>query len=351
MVYYTLFWFFWNLREQMATTTLLVLAVIFLTLVYDMTNGWNDAANSIATVVSTKVLRPYQAVAMGATLDFIGALVSSEVARTVGKDIAAPHTLTVVTFLAAVIIAPIWITLCTYQGLPISCSHSLLGGLVGAVLATSGVKGLKIEGIKKIAFGVFISPILGFILGFIVVAIIYWFFKRLSLAKVNKIFGKLQLVSAAAMAFSHGTGDAQKGMGIITGTLLTAGWISLDAEGQMHIPLWVRILCALTIAMGTAVGGWRVVKTLGSKLAHLKPYQGFAAETAASITILMNTLSGVPLSTTHSITGAVMGVGSSQGIRIVKWGIGGKIVFAWFVTFPVCIGGGYLIYKLLDIIF
>lgn len=335
----------------MATTTFLVLTVIFLTLIYDLTNGWNDAANSIATVVSTKVLRPYQAVAMGAILNFIGALVSSEVARTVGKDIAVPNTLTVTTFLSSVIIAPIWITFCTYEGLPISCSHSLLGGLIGAVLATSGVKGLKIAGIKKIIFGVFISPILGFILGFIIIVIVFWLFKGFSLSQVNKLFGKLQVVSAVAMAFSHGTGDAQKGMGIITGTLLTAGWISLDSQGQMHIPFWVRILCALTIALGTAIGGWRVIKTLGSKLAHLRPYQGFAAETAASITILLNTLFGIPLSTTHSITGAVMGVGTSQGIKIVRWGIGGKIVFAWFVTFPVCIGGGYIIYKFLNLVF
>ncbi len=335
----------------MTASFFLIIAVIGLTLVYEIGNGWNDSANAIATVVSTKVLKPIPAVIFGAVLNFVGALVSSEVAKTVGKDIAAPHTLTVLTFLAAVIVAPIWITLCTYEGLPISCSHSLLGGLVGAVLATSGYKALKMEGIKKIVFGVFISPVLGFVLGFALIVLVFWFFRGFSLSKVNKIFGKLQLVSAAAMAFSHGTGDAQKGMGIITGTLLTAGWISLDSQGKMYIPLWVRILCALTIAVGTAIGGWRVVKTLGARLAHLKPYQGFAAETGASITILLNTLYGVPLSTTHSITGAIMGVGSSQGIKIVKWGIGSKIVFAWFVTFPVCIGGGYIVFKFLDLIF
>lgn len=343
MLYLFLFW-----KEAMVTqSTYLVVAVIILTIFYDTTNGWNDAANSIATVVSTKVLRPYQAVIMGAIFDFIGAMASSEVARTVGKDIALPHTLNVSTFLAAVIIAPIWITICTSYGMPISCSHSLLGGLIGAVLATSGVSGLKMTGIKKIVFGVFVSPICGFILGYLIVLFIYFSFRKSSLTKVNKIFGKLQLFSAVAMAFSHGTGDAQKGMGIITGALLTAGWISLDPSGQMNIPLWVRILCAFTMALGTAVGGWRVIKTLGSKLAHLKPYQGFAAETAASITILMNTLSGVPLSTTHSITGSIVGVGSAQGIKMVKWGIGGKIIFAWFVTFPFCICGGFLTYKLI----
>lgn len=333
----------------MEGSVIFIYLVVFLTLIYEISNGWNDSANAIATVVSTKVLRPIPAVIFGSVLNFVGALFSSEVAKTVGKDIASPECLNTMTFLSAVIIAPIWIALCTYEGLPISCSHSLLGGLIGAAIATQGLKSLKMEGIKKIAFGVFISPILGFILGLGIIYLIFILFKKYSLSRVNKIFGKLQLLSAGLMAFSHGTGDAQKGMGIITGTLLSAGLISLKDGSKMVIPLWVRLMCAMTIAIGTLIGGWRVIRTLGSRLAHLRPYEGFAAETGASITILLNTLYGIPLSTTHSITGAIMGVGSSMGIKVVKWGVGRKIVFAWFVTFPVCIVGGYLIYKLFQV--
>lgn len=326
----------------------LIVAVIVLAIVYDLTNGWNDSANAIATVVSTKVLTPWKAVMLGATLNFLGALYSSEVARTVGREIAQPHILTMGTFLAAVVVAPIWITLCTYHGLPISCSHSLLGALVGSVLATAGWGGLHADGIRKIVFGVFVSPVFGFLLGGAVMVGILWSFRRTPPAKVERWFGKLQLISASLMAFSHGTGDAQKAMGIITGALLAGGFIGLGADGKMHIPLWVRLICAAAMSIGTIVGGWRVIKTLGARLANLKPSQGFAAETGAALTILANTLTGVPISTTHSITGAIMGVGTTRGIKIVKWGVGAKIVFAWVVTFPVCIGGGALVYRLLQ---
>ena len=325
----------------------LILAVILLALVYDVTNGWNDSANAIATVVSTRVLTPWKALMMGAALNFLGALFSSEVARTVGREIAKPEVLTMGTFLAAVIVAPIWITLCTWYGLPISCSHSLMGALIGSVLATAGVEGLHAAGIRKIVFGIFTSPVLGFLLGGALMVAIYWIFRHSAPGKVDRWFGKLQLVSASLMAFSHGTGDAQKAMGIITGALLTGGFIGLGGDGKMHIPMWVRLLCASAMAVGTVVGGWRVIRTLGGRLARLRPYHGFAAETAAALTILANTLTGVPISTTHSITGAIMGVGATRGIRLVKWGVGGKIVFAWLVTFPVCIGGGALAFEIL----
>lgn len=327
------------------TLTLLVLVIIG-ALLFDMSNGWNDSANAVATVVSTRVMRPATAVMFGAVLNFTGALFSSAVAETVGKNIADPHSLTMSTFLAAVVIAPIWVTVCTLRGLPISCSHSLMGGLIGAVLATTGKVGLKKEGIQKILFGVFTSPVAGFILGFVLVVLIAWIFRRMKPTTASKLFGKLQVFSACAMAFSHGTGDAQKAMGIITAAMISAGVLSLSSEGKMQIPLWVRLACAGAMAVGTAWGGWKVMKTLGMKLAHMKTYQGFAAETAASTTILVNTLTGVPISTTHSITGAIMGVGAAHGIRTVKWGIGGKILFAWIVTFPVCILGGAAFYIL-----
>jgi PiT family inorganic phosphate transporter len=324
----------------------LTILVIVFAIFYDIANGWNDSANAIATVVSTRVMRPRTAIIFGAVLNFAGAMFSSEVANTVGKDIADPTLLGPATFLAAVVISPIWIAYCTWRGLPISCSHSLMGGLVGAVIATTGVEGLKSDGIQKIVFGIFTSPIIGFFLGLIIIVIIYNIFRNWRPSTITKVFGRLQLLSAGAMAFSHGTGDAQKAMGIITGSMISAKLLELGADGKMCIPLWVRLVCAGAIALGTAWGGWRVMKTLGSRLANLKPVHGFAAETAASITILANTLTGVPISTTHSITGAIVGVGAAKGLRSIKWAVGGKIVFAWLVTFPICIGGGALIFEI-----
>jgi PiT family inorganic phosphate transporter len=329
--------------------TLVIVLTILFALLYDLTNGWNDAANSIATVVGTRVLSPWKALAMGAAFNFAGALFSSEVARTVGHGLADARCLTPVTFLAAAMVAPVWITLCTLRGLPISCSHSLLGGLIGAILASGGYQALNLRGITKIIGGIFTSPIIGFFLAGFIMVIVAWTFRRVRAKTASAVFGKLQLVSAAAMAFSHGTGDAQKAMGIISGALLAAGLNPLDTDGRLVIPFWVRILCAATIAVGTAVGGWAVIRTLGTRLAHLRPCQGFAAETAGAVTILVNTLTGVPISTTHSITGAIMGVGATQGVKTVRWSMGKKIVYAWIFTFPVCIFGGALICWLLSL--
>jgi PiT family inorganic phosphate transporter len=325
----------------------LILTVVF-ALVFDLTNGWNDAANAVATVISTRVLSPARAIAFGAILNFVGALFSSEVARTVGHNIAEPEFLTGATFLAAVMTAPIWITWCSRRGLPNSCSHALLGALIGSVIASSGgLIGLKTDGIHKIFFGVLICPIAGFVLGHIIVRIASWIARNARPSTASSVFGRLQLVSAGAMAFAHGTGDAQKAMGIISGALMAAGVTHATEGHDFVIPFWVRIACASAMALGTSLGGWRVMKTLGSRLAHLRTYQGFSAETAAATTILMNTLGGIPISTTHSITGAIMGVGAAQGVRAVKWGVGRKIVFAWIVTFPICIVAGGLMYLML----
>jgi PiT family inorganic phosphate transporter len=327
-------------------TFVIVLTIVF-ALLYDLTNGWNDAANSLATVVGTRVLSPWKALAMGAALNFAGALFSSEVARTVGHGLADATALTPTTFLAAAMVAPVWITLCTLRGLPISCSHSLLGGLIGAVLASGGSRALNMRGITKVIGGILTSPVVGFLLAGILVVIVARACRRVRPKTASAVFGKLQLLSAGAMAFSHGTGDAQKAMGIISGALLAAGLNPLDADGRLVIPFWVRLLCAATIAAGTAIGGWAVIRTLGTGLAHLRPWQGFAAETAGAVTILVNTLTGVPISTTHSITGAIMGVGAMQGVKTVRWSMGKKIVYAWIFTFPVCIFGGALICWLL----
>jgi len=331
-------------------TLTLVLIIIF-ALIYDLSNGWNDAAGAIATVISTRVLSPLKAIIFCSVLNFCGALFSSEVARTVGSEIASPEQLTLSTFLAAVMVAPLWINLCARRGLPTSCSHALLGALIGSVIASAGVDALKAHGIQKILFGVMICPPAGFILGNGLARLIRWVFKDINPKTGLAIFGKLQLLSAGAMAFAHGTGDAQKSMGIISGALmvkmLNESAHTASSTAQFHIPFWVRIACAITIAVGTSVGGWKIIRTLGSRLVHLRTYQGFAAETAAATTIMANTLVGIPISTTHAITGAILGVGAAQGAKMVRWGVGKKIVYAWIITFPVCIVGGAVIHKLL----
>jgi PiT family inorganic phosphate transporter len=329
--------------------TTLILTIVF-AFAFDLANGWNDSANAVATVVSTRVLSPAKAVVFGAVLNFIGALFSSAVARTVGHDIASAEVLKSgggSIFLAAVMTAPFWITWCSRRGLPNSCSHALLGALIGSVLASSGIVGLKGDGIRKILFGVMICPVAGFVAGNVMARVVTWLSRSARPATATSIFGRLQLVSAGAMAFAHGTGDAQKAMGIISGALLAAGVTHPTAGHDFYIPFWVRILCAIAMAAGTSLGGWHVMRTLGSRLVHLRTYQGFSAETAAATTILINTLGGVPISTTHSITGAIMGVGAANGIKAVRWGVGKKIVFAWIVTFPICIVAGALVNTLL----
>jgi PiT family inorganic phosphate transporter len=298
-------------------------------------------------VISTRVLRPWHAVIFGAVLNFVGALFFYKIAETVGSKVIDPNVAGPITFLAAVMVAPIWATICTLMGLPISCSHSLFGGLIGAVLVSKGVGGLQGEGITKILIGVFLAPVVGLALGYAIMLAVAWTFRRMHAGTASGLFGKLQIFSAGAMAFAHGTGDTQNPMGIIVGALIAGKFMEHAAGTPMHIPLWVRLSCAACMGFGTAVGGWSVIRTLGTGLADLKPYQGFCAETAAATTILCNTLGGVPISTTHSITGAIMGVGTAKGIRAVKWAVGGKILCAWVFTFPACIAGGALLYLLL----
>lgn len=322
---------------------LLVILITAFAILFDLANGWNDAANAIATVIGTRVMSPLVAVGFGAALNFLGAFYSDAVAKTVGADIVDKATLTSqigpLIFMSAVAASPVWITWCTLKGLPISCSHSLMGALVGAALAAGGADGVQGAGIRKIVTGVFTSPIIGFLLGGVLVVLISWVFKNARPAWIKSVFGKLQIVSAGAMAFSHGTGDAQKAMGVVTGALIAAGWQSADPK-EFHIEMWVRVTCATAMGVGTFVGGWAVIRTLGTRLGAMKPHQGFAAETAASTTILVNTLTGVPISTTHSITGAIMGVTAAHGVKMVRWEVGKKIIFAWICTFPACIALG-----------
>jgi PiT family inorganic phosphate transporter len=314
--------------------------VVLGAVLFDLANGWNDASNAIATAVCTRVLKPVTAVLFGAALNFAGALVTGAVAKTVGREIADPKLLSSWTYVAALVTAPAWITLCTWRGLPVSCSHSLMGSLVGAVIATAGASSLKGAGVRKIVIGVFTSPVIGFLLGLLVVVAVCWICRRWKPATVNSTFGKLQILSAGYMAFSHGTGDAQKAMGIITGALIAG------TDRPFEIPFWVRIICAVAMGVGSFVGGWSVIRTLGSRLSHLESYQGFAAELGAATTIVVCTSQGIPLSTTHAITGSITGVGAARGMRRVRWDVGRKILYAWLLTFPACIAGAFLLVML-----
>lgn len=328
---------------------LIVILVATFALLFDLANGWNDAANAIATVVGTRSMTPWSAVVYGALLNFAGAFYSDKVAKTVGADIVDKATLESgigpLIFMAAVAAAPVWITICTFRGLPISCSHSLLGALVGAAIASGGSSAVKGDGIAKIVRGVLTSPLIGFAFGFLLILLISWTFRRARPSIMNPLFKKLQILSAGAMAFSHGTGDAQKAMGIITGAMIGTGYHTSFDDG---IPVWVRVSCATAMGVGTMAGGWAVMRTLGTRLTHLRPYQGFAAEAGGAATILLSTLKGIPISTTHSITGSIMGVGAAHGARAVRWGIGKKILFAWIFTFPVCLAGGALFFWLFE---
>ncbi len=325
--------------------TIVILAVIA-GIIFDVTNGWNDSANAIATVVSTRVLTPVQALAMSAVLNFIGALVSTKVALTMGAGVVSLPTnlISVITVLAAMIASAAWVTWCTRIGLPISCSHALVGGLVGATIVAAGWGAVKWGGVAKILAALLISPFLGFVLGYVLVFLGTWLahYMEATPRQGRRAFGFLQLFSSCFMAFEHGKNDAQKVMGVLALALFAGGFLKdasgrpLGDIGQLYIPLWVKLACAGAIAFGTAVGGWRVIRTIGSKLVKITTLEGCAAETGAGAVLEIAASLGVPVSTTHTITGGIVGVGSAKGVRAVKWGIGAKILWAWIFTLPVC---------------
>lgn len=327
----------------MDPTTLVILAVVA-GLIFDLTNGWNDSANAIATVVSTRVLTPLQALLMSATLNVIGALVSVKVAKMMGSGIVdLPVDLSSVSIvLSAMIGAAGWVTWCTLLGLPISCSHSLIGGLVGATVAIQGGDAVHWSGFNKILLALFISPAVGFVCAYVLLVISVWIARGATPRGGKKVFGVLQICSSCFMAFEHGKNDAQKVMGVIALALFTGGFLK-DSGGAvitdpkaLYIPLWVKVACAAAMGVGTAVGGWRVIHTIGSKLAKISTTEGFAAETGAGMVLEVAASLGVPVSTTHTITGGILGVGSAKGARAVKWGIGAKIFYAWVFTLPMC---------------
>jgi PiT family inorganic phosphate transporter len=302
----------------------------------DYINGFHDTANSIATVVSTGVLPAKYALVMSAVLNFSGALAGTSVATTIAKGLADSQHVVPAVIAAALMAAITWDLLTWWFGIPSSTSHTLLGGLTGAVVAHAGFGALHRQKLEEIAAFIIISPAMGFIVGMTLILAILWIVRHFSGHKVNVVFRKAQLVSAAAMSFTHGQNDAQKAMGIICLALIAYKFhLPMDAKAKVIIPLWIKIGSATMMALGTASGGWKIIKTMGSKIVKLRPIHGFAAETAAAAVLFTTAHFGIPVSTTHSITGAIMGVGATTNASAVRWGVAGNIVVAWILTIPV----------------
>jgi inorganic phosphate transporter, PiT family len=315
--------------------TLLIL-IILLAVIFDYINGFHDAANAITTIVSTKVLPPRVAVIYGATLNFVGALLGTQVAATIGKGIVDPHTVTFQVLLFALLGGILWNLITWYLGVPTSSSHALIGSLCGATVFSAGTNNIR-TGLQhvqwhgllnKVIFPMFSSPLLGFLLGYCFIVVIIWLIHRFALPLINRCSAKAQLFSAGFMALSHGSNDAQKSMGII------ALAVSTFYKVPFKVELWIIVLCALAMGAGTLSGGWKIIRTLGSKMLKLQPIQGFAADTTAGTVILTASHFGIPVSTTHVISSAIMGVGASKRLSAVKWGIVGNILWAWLLTFP-----------------
>lgn len=308
--------------------------LVGLALAFDFMNGFHDAANSIATVVSTRVLKPYQAVIWAAFFNFLAiAIFELKVAATVGKNIVSPDFVDHYLIFGALIGALTWNIVTWYYGIPSSSSHALIGGMIGAALAKAGTAPLLSAGIIKTAAFIVVSPLLGFTLGSLIMLGVAWMFFRTPPARLDRGFRRMQLVSSALYSLGHGSNDAQKTMGIIWLLLIAGGVTTKD-----HLPAWVVVSCFLAIGMGTMFGGWRIVKTMGQRITKLKPVGGFAAETGGAMTLGLATWFGIPVSTTHTITGAIVGVGAAHRSSAVRWGVAGNIVVAWVVTIPASAG-------------
>jgi inorganic phosphate transporter, PiT family len=307
-----------------------ILFVVFVALAFDFINGFHDAANSIATVVGTRVLTPKVAVAWAAFFNFVAAFsLETRVAKTIGKDIVNPAVVDPLLILAALIGAIVWNLLTWWLSLPSSSSHALIGGFAGAALVKAGPGVLVAKGLVKTVVFIVLSPVLGFVLGFLFFLAVTWMFRRARPEPLDKAFRKVQLVSAAAFSFGHGMNDAQKTMGIIAALLFSTGYLK-----TMDIPFWIVLICHAAIGLGTLSGGWRIVRTMGMRITQLKPVGGSCAEFAGAVTLIGASLGGIPVSTTHTITGAIMGVGSVRRFSAVRWGIARTIVIAWILTIP-----------------
>src|SRR5688572_8348110 len=322
---------------------LAVAALILIALIFDYINGFHDAANSIATVVSTRVLSPGKAVIWAAFFNFIAAFTfGTAVARTVGSGMIDINVVTFAVVLGGLAGAIIWDLVTWYFGLPTSSSHALIGGYAGAAVAKAGFSAIIPSGWTKTILFIFLSPLLGMTLGFGLMLAILWLFRWTPPSRVDRTFRRLQLVSAAFFSLNHGANDAQKTMGIITGVLFAAGYIQ-----TFDVPFWVILSAHAAIGLGTLAGGWRIIHTMGSKITKLQPVGGFAAETGAAISVLIATQTGVPVSTTHAITGAIVGVGATRRLSAVRWGVAGQIVWAWVLTIPAAFVIGSAAYYLL----
>jgi len=313
-----------------------------LILAAEFVNGWTDAPNAIATVVSTRVLSPPLALLMASVLNAIGAFSGTAVAATIGQGIIQPEAVDLQTVGAAMVAIVVWSTAAWYFGLPTSESHALVSGLAGAGLAVAGPSVLLWEGWSKVLVGILFSTFLGFAGGLTLMVTIYRFLSQKSPAPMRKLFGRLQILSAALMAFGHGSNDGQKFIGVFTLALVLGGVLP-----EFGVPYWVILICALVMGMGTAVGGWRIIKTMGLRMTKLEPVSGFAAETGAGLTILLASHFGIPLSTTHTINTSIIGVGATRRLSAVRWGVVGSIVAAWILTFPICGAIAYSVARLL----
>jgi PiT family inorganic phosphate transporter len=330
------------LRVPMSSSQVLFL-VILLALAFDFTNGWHDAASSIATIVSTRVLRPSQAVMWAAFWNLIAPLLfGTAVAQTIGKGLVRLEVVTPTVVLAGLVGAIIWNYATIRMGLPCSSSHALMGGYAGAAMAAAGLSAVIWHGWVLPVIFIFVAPFIGLAVALLVTVTTSWLVHRQPPRRVDRWFRRLQLVSAAAFSFGHGTNDAQKSMGIITAALVSAGWIR-----SYQVPDWVIMSCALAMAAGTMAGGWRVVRTMGQRITKLQPFGGFAAETAAALTLFLTAATGIPVSTTHVITGAISGVGAARRFSAVRWGVTTRIVWAWVLTIPGAAAIGALTYFLL----
>ncbi len=317
--------------------------VILAALLFDYINGFHDTANAIATCVSTRALSVKAAILMAATLNFIGAMAFTKVAKTIGTGIVNPAQLTQMVVLAGVVGAIIWNIITWYYGLPSSSSHAIVGGLIGAVIAHFGPSALLWGGLKKIILALVLSPILGTIAGFVFVVIFSRVLQRRSPTGVNRGFRRAQIFSAGFMAFSHGTADAQKSMGVITMALLSYGAIPV-----FDVPMWVKFTCALAMALGTAAGGWRIIKTVGRDFVKLQPMTGFSVDSASTCVIMGASLLGMPTSTTHVVTSSILGVGLSKSLTAVNWKVAQRILTAWVLTIPAAALVAYLTYQVLS---
>ncbi|MDM8000789.1 MAG: inorganic phosphate transporter [Dehalococcoidia bacterium] len=330
-----------------------LVAVLLMVLAAEFVNGLNDAPNAIATVISTRVLSPIHALIMASALNMLGALLSgTAVALTIGKGIVDPEVIGLPVVGAAVLSVALWGAVATWRGLPISISHGLVAGLAGAAFVTAGFDSLEWSGWQKVIIGLVFSTAVGFSLALIVMRGLFWILRRARPSMVRAVFGRLQIISAGFMAFSHGSNDGQKFMGIFTLAMVLeyARQNGLTPSSDFGVPVWVVFVCGSVMALGTLIGGWRVMKTMGFGLTKLEPVHGFAAETAAASAIQIATSFGIPLSTTHTINTAIMGVGASRRLSAVRWAVGGNIVAAWLLTFPICAVLGAILALLFNLV-